>query len=493
MTTELRLPGSIAEIDAGPAGPEVGAFFDLDGTLIAGYSARYLAQDRMRRRELGASELVRSLALMVSSGVNEKSFGELLELGAAAWAGRAQEDLEEMGLRIFQRNLVERIYPEMRDIVEAHQRRGHTVVLSSSASIFQAQPVAGYLGIEHVLCNRFVTEDGVLTGEVQRPILFGPGKANAAQAFATERKIDLGRSFFYADGDEDAALMYLVGNPRPTNPGSRLVQIAAKRGWPVLRFTSRGGGIKSAVRTLAGVGVGLPLSGIGLGIGLARRDKWAGINFVYEHWLQAVLDAGGVRVNVIGEENAWKYRPAVFLVNHRNSFDGLIAMRIVRKDFTAVAKAEIGKNPVAGAVGKLLDVAWVDRENTDAAVAALQSSEDLARKGLSVLIAPEGTRLDTKQVGPFKKGAFRIAMGTGLPIVPIIIRNADSLAGRKGIALHPGVIDVAVLEPISVDGWKVDELPKRIEEVRQLYVDTLAHWPRRPSNPFTGTRRHCRG
>ena len=478
MMTELRLPGSVAEIDAGPAGPDIGAFFDLDGTLIAGYSARYLAQDRLRRRELGLSELVRSVAVMASSGVNEESFAELLELGAAGWRGRTHEDLEEMGLRIFQRNVAERIYPEMRDIVDAHKRLGHTVVLSSSASVFQVQPVADYLGIDHVLCNRFVTEGGVLTGAVERPVVFGAGKANAVQSFATDQAVDLGRSYFYADGDEDAALMYLVGHPRPTNPGGRMAQIADKRGWPVLRFTSRGDDVNSLVRTLAGVGVGVPLGGIGLGIGLIRRNKWAGINFVYEHWLDAVLQAGGVRLNVIGEENAWKQRPAVFLVNHRNSFDGLIAMRIVRKNFTAVAKGEIGKNPLFGAVGRLLDVAWVDRENTDAAIAALQSSEDLARKGLSVLIAPEGTRTDTKEVAGFKKGAFRIAMAAGLPIVPIVIRNAESLAGRSGIALHPGVIDVAVLEPISVDDWQLDELPKRIEEVRQLYVDTLAHWPR---------------
>ncbi len=478
MTAELRLPGSVAEIEAGAVGPEIGAFFDLDGTLIAGYSARYLAQDRIRRRELGVSELVRSMAVMASSGVNEESFAELLELGAVGWTGRTHEDLQEMGLRIFQQNVAQRIYPEMRDIVDAHKRRGHTVVLSSSASVFQVQAVADHLGIEHVVCNRFVTEDGMLTGEVERPVVFGAGKASAVQGFATDRGIDLSRSFFYADGDEDAALMYLVGHPRPTNPGDGLARIAEKRGWPVLRFTSRGDDVNSLVRTLAGIGVGVPLGGVGLGIGLLRRDKWAGINFVYEHWLDAILAAGRVRLNVVGEDNAWKHRPAVFLVNHRNSFDGLIAMRIVRKDFTAVAKGEIGKNPVAGAVGRLLDVAWVDRENTGAAIAALQSSEDLARKGLSVLIAPEGTRTDTRQVAPFKKGAFRIAMAAGLPIVPIVIRNAESLAGRSGIALHPGVIDVAVLEPIPVDDWTLEDLPKRIEEVRQRYVDTLAHWPR---------------
>ena len=477
MTAARRLPGTVAEIQASPPGPDVGAFFDLDGTLIAGFSARFLTQERIRKGDLGVSEIVRSMALMAGNDLNQATFGQLVQLGAQAWRGRTLEDLDAMGERMFEKNVREQIYPEMHDIVEAHQRRGHTVVLSSSASSFQVEPVARYLGIEHVLCNRFDTEDGVLTGDVHQPVLYGPGKADAVQEFAAKHGIDLGRSYFYADGDEDAALMYLVGHPRPTNPGNHLAKVAAKRGWPVLRFTSRGGGFDRVVRTAAGISAGLPLIGVGAAIGLARRDKRAGINFVFEHWLDLIFAAGKVHINVIGEENAWSARPAVFLVNHRNTYDGAIAMRVLKKDFTAVSKAENGNNPLAQAIGGVLDVAWVERENAAAAIESLKSVEILARKGLSVLIAPEGTRAQTRELGPFKKGAFRIAMAAGLPIVPIVVRNADVIGGRNALAMHPGTVDVAVLEPISVQEWKLEELTERIEEVRQLYVDTLSHWP----------------
>ena len=56
--------------------------------------------------------------------------------------------------------------------------------------------------------------------------------------------------------------------------------------------------------------------------------------------------------------------------------------------------------------------------------------EVLVRKGLSVIIAPEGTRSADGELGPFKKGAFRIAMATGLPIVPIVVRNAEMIGDR---------------------------------------------------------------
>ena len=95
----------------------------------------------------------------------------------------------------------------MREVVAAHQRKGHTVVLSTSASSFQVEPLAGHLGIENVLCNRLQVEDGVLTGEIEGPVIWGPGKEDAARSFADAEGVDMASSFFYADGDEDAALM----------------------------------------------------------------------------------------------------------------------------------------------------------------------------------------------------------------------------------------------------------------------------------------------
>ena len=130
----------------------------------------------------------------------------------------------------------------MRELVRAHMARGHTVVLSSSALTVQVEPVARFLGITNVLSNKFETDDdGLITGEVASPIIWGPGKARAVQGFAAENGVDLSKSYFYADGDEDVALMYLVGNPRPTNPAGKMAAVAAKRGWPVLRFSSRSG------------------------------------------------------------------------------------------------------------------------------------------------------------------------------------------------------------------------------------------------------------
>ena len=476
----MRLPGSVAEIEASPEGPEVGAFFDLDGTLVAGFTGVLMTQDRLRRGQMGVGEFIGMVQAGLNHQLGRSEFEDLIGKGARMLHGNSMSDLDELGERLFVQHVQSRIYPEMRALVRAHMARGHTVVLSSSALTVQVEPVARFLGIDNVLSNKFETDDdGLITGEVARPIIWGPGKARAVQTFSAENAIDLAKSYFYADGDEDVSLMYLVGNPRPTNPGGKMESVAVKRGWPVLRFTSRSGSSPVAqLRTVAGMASLLPAAAGGLGLGLLTRNRRTGVNFFTAAWTRLLMASIGINLNVTGEENLTAERPAVFLFNHRNQADPFIAGRLISDNFTSVGKKELAKDPLMGTVGRVMDAAFIDRDDPKAAVEGLRKIEELARKGISVLIAPEGTRLDTTEVGEFKKGPFRIAMAAGVPLVPIVIRNAEIIAERNSTTFNPGSVDVAVFPPISVADWTSENLDERIAEVRQLYLDTLKDWPR---------------
>ena len=214
-----------------------------------------------------------------------------------------------------------------------------------------------------------------------------------------------------------------------------------------------------------------------LGVGLLTRNKRTGVNFFTSVFGRTLLATIGINLQILGKENLTAKRPAVFIFNHRNQADPLIAGSLVNDNFTSVGKKELEGDPIVGTIGKILDAAFIDRDDPQKAVEGLRKVEDLARKGLSILIAPEGTRLDTIEVGPFKKGPFRIAMSAGIPIVPIVIRNAEVIAARDSSTFNPGTVDVVVYPPIPVDDWTHDNLNERIAEVRQLYLDTLKDWP----------------
>jgi len=471
------LPGSAEEVSAGPEGANVGAFFDLDGTLVAGYTAAAQTRDRVRRRDLRAVEFLMIMQLAVQFRLGRRTFETLIEGSARTVKGRPAREVDEMGDRVFQESVADLIYPEMRELVRAHQRRGHTVVLSSSALTNQVGPVARFLGIEHIVCNQLVADErGVLTGEIEQPVVWGPTKASGVQQFAADHGVDLRASYFYADGDEDLSLMRLVGRPRPVNPGPELTKVAIRSGWPIMRFSSRGGGPLGMVRRLAGVGSLGPLAVAALGIGLAQRNRRAGVNFLTRVWPGTVLALSGVKLNVTGAEHLTERRPAVFLFNFRSNVDVFLVAALVKDNWTGAATKELMSSHVFGQLGKLLDVAVVDRDHRGAA-ATLKPLEAAARNGLSILIAPEGTRVDTRSVGPFKKSAFLIAMATGLPIVPIVIRNSETVAGRNASKLNPGTVDIAVLPPVSVESWSLRNLRERIEQIRAAYVATLTEWP----------------
>jgi putative phosphoserine phosphatase/1-acylglycerol-3-phosphate O-acyltransferase len=476
----MRLPGTVAEIEASPEGPQVGAFFDLDGTLVAGFTGVLMTRDQLRRGQMSVGEFIGMVQAGINHQLGRSEFEDLIGKGARMLRGNSISDLDELGERLFVQHVRDRIYPEMRAMVRAHMARGHTVVLSSSALTVQVEPVARFLGIDNVLSNKFkVDEHGLITGEVEEPIIWGPGKAHAVQKFSVANGIDLTKSYFYADGDEDVALMYLVGNPRPTNPAGKLASVAAKRGWPVLKFNSRSGSSPvSQLRTLASLATIPTVAAGAIGLGLLTRNKRVGVNFFTSNWSKLLMLTTGIELNVLGEENLTAQRPAVFIFNHRNQADPMIAGRLVNVDFTGVGKKELERNPLMGPLGKVMDAAFIDRDDTQSAVEGLRKVEELARKGLSILIAPEGTRLDTTEVGPFKKGPFRIAMAAGIPIVPIVIRNAEVIAARDSSTFNAGKVDVAVYPPIPTDDWTHENLADRITEVRRLYLDTLLDWPR---------------
>jgi putative phosphoserine phosphatase/1-acylglycerol-3-phosphate O-acyltransferase len=163
----------------------------------------------------------------------------------------------------------------------------------------------------------------------------------------------------------------------------------------------------------------------------------------------------------------------VFIFNHQSAIEMLLLCKLLRRDFVGIGKQEIRDYPILGRVFALAGTVFIDRANHVKAVSALQPALDALRSGVSLAIAPEGTRSPTPKLGRFKKGAFHLALEAGAPLVPIVFVNAlDALPKHRAI-VRPAVVEVVVHPPISTARWTRDTLDERIAEVRQLYVDTL--------------------
>ena len=469
----------VEQIDNAPEGPHVGAFFDFDGTLIAGYSAAAFFTYRLKRREISTKELMRTIAESVNVERRGHDVTELMNVGVQGQAGRDADEAESWARTVFAKEIAEMIYPDSRTLIEAHLRRHHTVVIASSATRAQVQATADDLGIDHIICTEMeVDDEGRYTGALASPIRWGEGKSDAVAEFAEEYQIDLDESFGYSNGSEDLPFLETVGRPCALNPDDGLVEISKERGWPVARLTERRStNLVDVVRSAAAMSVFAGSVGAAAALAVLNQSRSMGANVAAGVGCDLGMATAGVRLRVIGEENIWSSRPAVFLFNHQSQLDAFVLGSILRKDFTGVAKKSLERDPIFGPVGFLADVAYIDRTDSAKARQGLEPAVEALRGGKSIAIAPEGTRSPTPRLLPFKKGPFHMAMQAGVPVVPIVMRNCGEIMGAHSMAIHGGTVDVAVLPPVPTDDWTLENLNENVARVRQMYLDTLANWP----------------
>lgn len=465
-------PPLLDEIALAPPGPGTVAFFDMDGTLVAGFTAFAFAFERMRRparSDLG----VGAVALQYQLG--RVDFSELLRASARAMAGSTTDDVAEVARSVYEAQIASWVYPEARKIIENHRARGHQVVLISAANEFQVIHVAADLEVDHVISNRLeVDDEGRLTGEVLHPIVHGAGKATRAVEFAEAGDLDLGDAFFYTDGYEDLPLLEMVGHPQPLNPDRRLAREAKRRGWTEASFESRGRPTRSQMaRTILAQTSVLPAATAGMMTGLLNRSRRQAVNLTMSTWGDYATSLAGVHLDVTGEHHLWSDRPCVFMFNHQSNFDGVILMKLLRENVTAVAKAELRHLPIVGMIFALGDVVFIDRSDTERSVNALTEAAETLRSGLSIAIAPEGSRQRTPRLGDFKKGGFHLAVAAQVPIVPIAIHNSLDVQPRGSLVLRPGHVRIEALAPVQTTGLEAADVPSLLREVRAGFLDAL--------------------
>ena len=468
----MELAEALSRIQSGPRGARVGAFFDLDGTLVEGFTATAFFTEALRAGWVSPLNAVRTLAAAVDGTHLGGSATDAGLRAVRALAGREERELVALGDRLFRDVTAATIRPEARELVQAHLRRGHTVVVSSAATSYQVEPIAADLGIAHVVCTRTEVADGRLTGEINGRMLWGPHKARAVREFAQSRRIDLTRSYAYGNGAEDVAFLATVGAPTAITPDPGLARAAERLGWPTLALAApRVPDSLGVLRTMAGLAGLNAGASLGAALGLLRRDRQLAVRTGVGLGCDALLTLSGVRLEVTGQHHLALARPAIVVANHQSAIDPVVLASLLRSDFTVIAKREARFDPRALVGSAVLDPVYIDRSNSAQARASLAAVGDRIASGTSLLIFPEGTRSATRRLAPFRKGAFHLAVATGVPIVPIVLHNTGDVLPKGARVIRPGVVRVEIL-PARV-GWSTSGLSDQIEDLRSAYQDAL--------------------
>lgn len=210
------------------------------------------------------------------------------------------------------------------------------------------------------------------------------------------------------------------------------------------------------------------LPGIMIPFLLGRRFSWIGYSFLWLwSWIFSMLTF--IRYDLKGREHIQAKTSYIYVSNHTSFLDIPGIRLLIPGEFRPIAKKELLKIPVFGFIVKAATVV-VDRSNAQSRKQSIEKLREILTGGISILVFAEGTQNRTKEIlQPFKDGAFRIAIDTQLPIVPLVVIGAGRLMPPGKIDIKPGNIKVVAGEPISVEGLTPDD----IQTLKQKTFDTM--------------------
>ncbi|KXS19535.1 acyltransferase [Gonapodya prolifera JEL478] len=195
-----------------------------------------------------------------------------------------------------------------------------------------------------------------------------------------------------------------------------------------------------------------------------------------------ILKLFGWKVKVEGAEHLRTPAPAVFCSNHQATIDMLIQAYLQPKRTVGLGKKDLLYIPLLNAYVFFTNMFLIDRGNHDHAMATMaRVSKTMSEKKLSLYIYPEGTRSNssTPSLLPLKKGAFRVALGGGYPIVPVVVQNYSHIYSAKEKRLEPGTICVRILPPIETKGLELKDMDDLIQRTTNLMREALIEMSKR--------------
>jgi HAD superfamily hydrolase (TIGR01490 family) len=267
--------GSSVNVDI-PEPQKIGAFFDIDNTIMRGASIFHLARGLFARKILSATDLanfaIAQGKFLTIGSENLSDMARITEDALSFVTGRTSEEVIGLSEEIYDEIMADKVWPGTVQLARTHRAAGHQVWLVSAAPIELANIIATRLGLSGAIATVSEIENGVYTGRLKNQPMHGEQKAIAIEKLAIEHGLDLVHSFAYSDSSNDIPLLNSVGNPTAINPDSALRNHARQNNWPILDFR-RQRLVKRYGLPVGATAIALVSAGASLAIAASRRSR----------------------------------------------------------------------------------------------------------------------------------------------------------------------------------------------------------------------------
>jgi 1-acyl-sn-glycerol-3-phosphate acyltransferase len=204
---------------------------------------------------------------------------------------------------------------------------------------------------------------------------------------------------------------------------------------------------------------------------LDRSRRWP--SFFQGLWVDWLLRTNGIHLRLEGMENLKKDQSYILASNHASILDIPALISAASFPVRFLAKKSLLWFPIFGWVMYFSGHILVDRQSAQSALRSLKKAPSLLKKGISIVVFPEGTRSPDGEVKEFKRGAFLLAQHSKFPVVPVSITGSYEMLPRQGWCLWPGNIYIRMGEPIPTRDLSLREARGLMGRVRETIIENL--------------------
>jgi 1-acyl-sn-glycerol-3-phosphate acyltransferase len=195
--------------------------------------------------------------------------------------------------------------------------------------------------------------------------------------------------------------------------------------------------------------IGIPMAAL---VGFPWTIISRKIDFLYNTAMKIArtgVRLGGVKVEIVGLDRFDNQGTYIYMCNHVSNIDPPIVIPAIPRRTSVLVKKEVFRIPVLATAMRMGQLVPVDRTDRDSAINSLKKAQDVLAARVNMSVFPEGTRSQTGELLPFKKGPFYMALEAGVPIVPMTILGTRAIWPKGSMAIKPGTATVVFHSPID--------------------------------------------